>query len=275
MEFLLVTKKPTNIEDDNNDVNTAKNAPTATASPANAATTTAAQATAAATARIAAGITGKVAESHGAEATAAAIDGITRGIVDGSTTISAAEATAAATDGITGGATDGNTDNRGSVGAATAVGTAVVSDEVEDNIRAVMSGAASLGGDSPKHGGGRETAAAQAEVLRVLDFLFCSDRALVESTIQVLDKSRVVNVRARDSGRGVWLVQGSRGAPYLCLGSYCSCRSFLELARRGGDHPVLCKHLLAVRLAPVLGVSRVEEVDDDKLAQRISACDYG
>lgn len=36
-----------------------------------------------------------------------------------------------------------------------------------------------------------------------------------------------------------------------------------------------CKHLLAVRLAPALGVSRIEEVDDDKLAQRISACDYG
>ncbi|CAM9779369.1 unnamed protein product [Ectocarpus sp. 12 AP-2014] len=113
-------------------------------------------------------------------------------------------------------------------------------------------------------------AAAQAEILKVLDFLFCSDRPLV------LDKSRVVTVVARNTGRSVWLVQGSRGAPYLCLREYCSCsRSFQELVRRGAPHPVLCKHLLAVRLAPALGLSISEEVDDDKLAMRISSCDYG
>ncbi|CAM9107371.1 unnamed protein product [Ectocarpus sp. 8 AP-2014] len=114
------------------------------------------------------------------------------------------------------------------------------------------------------------SAAAQAEILKVLDFLFCSDRPLV------LDKSRVVKVVARTTGRSVWLVQGSRGAPYLCLRQYCSCsRSFQELVRRGAPHPVLCKHLLAVRLAPALGLSISEEVDDDKLAMRISSCDYG
>ncbi|CAM9186140.1 unnamed protein product [Ectocarpus sp. 4 AP-2014] len=112
-------------------------------------------------------------------------------------------------------------------------------------------------------------AAAQAEILKVLDFLFCSDRPLV------LDKSRVVKVVARNTGRSVWLVQGSRGAPYLCLKEYCSCRSFQELVRRGAPHPVLCKHLLAVRLAPALRLSISEEVDDDKLAMRISSCDYG
>lgn len=42
--------------------------------------------------------------------------------------------------------------------------------------------------------------------------------------LQVLDKSRVVKVVARGTGRSVWLVQGSRGAPYLCLREYCSCR---------------------------------------------------
>ncbi|CAM9727435.1 unnamed protein product [Pylaiella littoralis] len=77
----------------------------------------------------------------------------------------------------------------------------------------------------------------QAEVLKVLDFLFTSDRPLVEST--VLDKSRVVQLVARGSSRSMWLVQGSRGAPYLCLREYCSCRSFQELVRRGGEHPVL------------------------------------
>ena len=41
---------------------------------------------------------------------------------------------------------------------------------------------------------------------------------------QVLDKSRVVKLVARDTRRSVWLVQGSRGAPYLCLREYCSCR---------------------------------------------------
>ncbi|CAM9635898.1 unnamed protein product [Ectocarpus sp. 6 AP-2014] len=136
--------------------------------------------------------------------------------------------------------------------------------------------------------GGRDAtavaAAAQAEILKVLDFLFCSDRPLAcglcvfwcAIPTQVLDKSRVVKVVARNTGRSVWLVQGSRGAPYLCLREYCSCsRSFQELVRRGALHPVLCKHLLAVRLAPALGLSMSEEVDDEKLAMRISSCDYG
>ena len=36
-----------------------------------------------------------------------------------------------------------------------------------------------------------------------------------------------------------------------------------------------CKHLLAVRLAPALGVSCLEEVDDQRLADRIGDCAYG
>ncbi|CAM9509716.1 unnamed protein product [Scytosiphon promiscuus] len=150
------------------------------------------------------------------------------------------------------------------------------------DLRAVTSGNGMAGSSPGRRAGVRDTAAAaaaataaaQTQILKALEFLFCSDRALVESTIQVLDKSRVVKVVARSTGRSVWLVQGSRGAPYLCLREYCSCRSFQELVRRGGEHPILCKHLLAVRLAPALGVSVEEEVDDDKLAARISSCDY-
>eukprot|EP00903_Cladosiphon_okamuranus_P018725 g17235.t3 len=115
---------------------------------------------------------------------------------------------------------------------------------VSGNKNASTSGATAAAGVSTlgEEGGigkGIGTAAVQAEVLKGLDFLFWSDRSLVESAIQVLDKSRVVKVVARVTGRSVWLVQGSRRAPYLCLREYCSCRSFQELVRRGGEHPVL------------------------------------
>ncbi|CAM9167915.1 unnamed protein product [Choristocarpus tenellus] len=83
-------------------------------------------------------------------------------------------------------------------------------------------------------------AASHEEVLRLVDFLFSSEGALVEHCVEVLDKARVVEVKARASGRTVWLVQGSGGAPYLCLRQYCSCRSFQELIKKN-PQPVLVR----------------------------------
>lgn len=60
------------------------------------------------------------------------------------------------------------------------------------------------------------------------------------------------------------------GAKYYCISFVFPPPLLLSSVVR-----VQCKHLLAVRVAPALGVSRLEEVDDDKLAQRIAACDYG
>lgn len=63
----------------------------------------------------------------------------------------------------------------------------------------------------------------------------CGNALMLFLFNEVLDKSRVVKVVARESRRSVWLVQGSRGSPYLCLRQYCSCRyaSLFSRSRRG------------------------------------------
>ena len=98
--------------------------------------------------------------------------------------------------------------------------------------------------------------------------------------------------RARPSGREAFLVRGSgrsgggggRGRPpasasdYLCLlgpvgssaGCFCPCRSFLERTKL--DRRALCKHLLAARLGPYLGMGYEEiEVSDEEFADLFGA----
>lgn len=106
----------------------------------------------------------------------------------------------------------------------------------------------------------------RAELMRVVAFLLSSERGLLEHTTEVLDTCRIVQCVGRNSGRRFWLVEssGKRNA-YVCLGGhYCSCRSFLELSKRSSG-VLLCKHLLAIRLAPYLSNVIEEFVEDDQL----------
>eukprot|EP00953_Heterococcus_sp_UTEX-ZZ885_P036234 18683-Heterococcus_DN1.PRE.1 len=117
-------------------------------------------------------------------------------------------------------------------------------------------------------------------------FLFYSDKSLVEHCTEVLDSARIVECIGRVSRRRFWLVQSSsqvmleigcviqlftlialarakkREPPYVILGGhYCSCRSFLELSKQYPEL-ILCKHLLAVRLAPFFGKVDTDNIDD-------------
>lgn len=62
----------------------------------------------------------------------------------------------------------------------------------------------------------------------------------------------------RDSEQG-----GSKDREYLCLRQYCSCRSYSQMARNEG-RKVLCKHLLAVKIARAMNLLDRRIVSDDE-----------
>mmetsp|Transcript_18873 Transcript_18873/g.24882 ORF Transcript_18873/g.24882 Transcript_18873/m.24882 type:complete len:181 (+) Transcript_18873:17-559(+) len=130
------------------------------------------------------------------------------------------------------------------------------------------------------------------EVLSVVSFILHSDpQNTLSKSLEVLDRG--VGLRhlvCTPSGREVVLAPaGKPGQPgYLCLNRpprpeapveergaeernrrpvpYCSCRAFLEQAKHSQEK-VLCKHLLAILLAPLLCPESIikETVSDEDL----------
>jgi len=124
----------------------------------------------------------------------------------------------------------------------------------------------------------------QDEILKTVDFLYGS--SALDGALQILEGDSVTCLQS--PRRTIYTVQGSRsgqrgvgdskssGSCYLCLVPdttdgepttnsggdstatdpiyYCSCRSFLEKSRGSGGNSNICKHLLALKLMPALGV---------------------
>lgn len=132
------------------------------------------------------------------------------------------------------------------------------------------------------------------DILRAVDFLYGKT---TEGALAILDATAssgsISKIVSTTSQRSAYLVKGSssllsRGGmssssssseeTYLCIVPhvsddvpiyFCSCRSFLERNRHPtNEGPCLCKHLLAIRLMPVLKVQPVlmETVSDDGYA---------
>lgn len=130
----------------------------------------------------------------------------------------------------------------------------------------------------------------QDEILRVTDFLYgsCLDGALqvLEQNCTITDngsRRSLHNITQLQSPqRSLFLVKGSSSSRgqgvaaascYLCILPesfnaiaptndasdvaiyYCSCRSFLERSRSSNSSGAICKHLLALKLMPILGMS--------------------
>lgn len=106
--------------------------------------------------------------------------------------------------------------------------------------------------------------AQQEEILRVAEFLFGT--TLLTAALTLLDSHESIFTKVSSMHRSLWLVRGSGDASYLCFVPthnqtpnlyYCNCRSFLEKTTKKADSavPEVCKHLLALQLIPVLGIS--------------------
>mmetsp|Transcript_4007 Transcript_4007/g.8522 ORF Transcript_4007/g.8522 Transcript_4007/m.8522 type:complete len:81 (+) Transcript_4007:98-340(+) len=70
------------------------------------------------------------------------------------------------------------------------------------------------------------------------------------------------------------MVSGSAKKLHLCLPNhYCSCESFFQLARNT-NQKVMCKHLMAIQLAPVLvddGLKPAEITDESLIESEANA----
>ena len=103
----------------------------------------------------------------------------------------------------------------------------------------------------------------QDRILRAADFLL--GPSILEGALAILDSPESIRL-LQSPNRCAYLVRG--GGFYYCSNEirYCSCRSFLE--RTKSDPQTLCKHLLAIKLMPYLGVS-------PPIQELVSDGDYG
>ena len=113
------------------------------------------------------------------------------------------------------------------------------------------------------------------DIFRVGDLLFGST---LEGALGILDANLITRVVSAPSQRMAYLVLPSGGKQvankYLCLmphndgNYYCSCRSFLEKNSRSTSLQ-LCKHLLALELMPLVGVTctTMETLTDEEFGR--------
>ena len=110
------------------------------------------------------------------------------------------------------------------------------------------------------------------QAISVAEFLFGS--AMVTAALMLLDNSGSFT-RISSPHRSLWLIRGSNDLTYMCFAChetpdlyYCSCRSYLEkMTKKNTEEeglPELCKHLLALKLIPVLRIEAVEVTVPDK-----------
>jgi len=120
---------------------------------------------------------------------------------------------------------------------------------------------------------------ARDAALRVADDLLGGDplgRDLMDDAVDVLQTRTLKRVTAQPSGRSFVCVDaafgGSNGGRYACFPDFCTCEKFSEAAARVSTK-VLCKHMLACRLAPLCAKMDHQEIGDDQYHAYIS-CRY-
>jgi predicted nucleic acid-binding Zn finger protein len=108
--------------------------------------------------------------------------------------------------------------------------------------------------------------APEGEILKSLDFVLFDNRKLLESAVEMIGEDGKQGIKQFSSiscGRKCWKVRGSHDREYTCLSSFCSCPSYLMQSKQASGR-VLCKHLLAIKIAGMLGLVEKEEVSDER-----------
>nr|XP_022335427.1 zinc finger SWIM domain-containing protein 7-like [Crassostrea virginica] len=106
------------------------------------------------------------------------------------------------------------------------------------------------------------TGAVSDEILSALNFVF---KAPLLPALVIVDHRDVTTITC-PSGRKIHQVVGSSGTPYICLPSsyYCSCPSYRYSVLLRDEH-LMCKHVIAMKLAVGMGVSKQQEVTDQEM----------
>jgi len=113
----------------------------------------------------------------------------------------------------------------------------------------------------------------EEEVFKSLHFIFHDNVRVIEMALDIVDKGVVTSITSSSCDRSFHRV---RSAPmsetYIVLNHHCSCKSYSEqfrvLSSQPYEHykvtPVVCKHMLAVKLGAILGkITNSSIVTDD------------
>lgn len=116
----------------------------------------------------------------------------------------------------------------------------------------------------------KEKPGSEVEVMKAIDFVLFDARKLLEATIETLgddgNSYAVKEIRSTSCSRKFWKVRGSHDKEYTCLQAFCSCPSFLMQARQVKG-TAMCKHMLAVKVAGMMGSIEHEDVTDERFVE--------
>ena len=139
----------------------------------------------------------------------------------------------------------------------------------------------------PLHPIGRIAFRDPEELLKALSFIMFNEKKVLENAIDLIDDEPclLTCIQCSNYQRFLWRVP-SKKHTYICLGEshllfrslcidqslefYCPCKSFFEQTRFS-SHKVVCKHLLALRLAHHLQRIRIEVVPNEVFIDMMSA----
>ena len=112
--------------------------------------------------------------------------------------------------------------------------------------------------------------ASEGEILKSVSFVLYDHRKLLESAVEMMGEDAqscgVKQFASNSCGRRCWKVKGSHDKDYTCLKNFCSCPSYSMQARQTNNE-VICKHLLAIKLASMLGWIETELISDERFVE--------
>jgi predicted nucleic acid-binding Zn finger protein len=110
------------------------------------------------------------------------------------------------------------------------------------------------------------------EVFQGLSFIVYNQKSLLESAVDIIDSDAyfpITRYQCGNHARYLWRVS-SRQHSYICLEAYCPCRAFFDQSRFTKG-PVICKHLLAIRLSSRLNRTKVEVLSNEAFVELIAS----
>ncbi|KAK3871945.1 hypothetical protein Pcinc_022943 [Petrolisthes cinctipes] len=108
------------------------------------------------------------------------------------------------------------------------------------------------------------------EVLRSLNLVHSHS---LTNALDLIDGNKVTKV-VSTSGRWVYQVIGSSGTPYVCFphSVFCQCPAFKFSVLKKRES-VICKHVLAARLATAMGVTEEKFVSNEYIVDVLTHLD--
>lgn len=116
------------------------------------------------------------------------------------------------------------------------------------------------------------------KILTIASFALWDQKILMDSAVELLDsiKANQTTIRCYASQgpggrRKCWRMPGSdKGTEYTCMLHYCPCPMYTDMAGRVAEgRTVMCKHLVAIRIATALGIVSESVLGDEQFVAKM------